>query len=385
MYNNYYNFKKKPFELLPNPDFLFLSQSHKKALNYLHYGIRERLGFILLTGQVGTGKTTLVRELIEKYMQGALLAHIFHTKVETRQLLAMINEEFGMDSGNKNKPTLLRELHDFLIAQYAKRKPVALIIDEAQNLSPGLLEDIRMLSNLETKNDKLLHIILVGQPELRQTLSAPELLQLRQRIQINCKIEPLIKNETENYILHRLASAGNREAITFNADCFSIIHEYTRGIPRLINILCDFILLDAYANDTRTISKESIHEIAQDISFNAQYWESNTLTASHNSGNSALISQPESPNKLQGVLANFNKRLRHLESVPTGNTPGIDDDLRATIQTMNSRLEHLGQAVAGLDLQVKSIATAATACQPLASRPNASGASWFRRQFSRKS
>ena len=384
MYRKYFNFSRKPFELLPNPDFLYLSQSHKKALTYLHYGIRERLGFILLTGQVGTGKTTIVRELIDKYMQGALLAHIFHTRMENRQLLAMINEELGMASDKKNKPALLRELHDFLIDQYSRRKPVVLIIDEAQNLSPSILEDIRMLSNLETKDDKLLHIILVGQPELRQTLAAPELLQLRQRIQINCKIEPLANDETKNYILHRLESAGNREALDFSEDCFPAIHSYTKGIPRLINILCDFILLDAYANEARSVSNESIHEIANDISFNAQYWETSQLTAIQNIGNIESNTPHDSTNKLHGILINFNKRLRLLESETPEKRQGVDDELRATIQTMNSRLEQLGQAVSSLDMQVKSLAI--PTLQPsAAAKPDTPGTSWFRRPFFGKS
>ncbi|OLN29427.1 AAA ATPase [Desulfovibrio sp. DV] len=384
MYRKYFNFSRKPFELLPNPDFLYLSQSHKKALTYLHYGIRERLGFILLTGQVGTGKTTIVRELIDKYMQGALLAHIFHTRMENRQLLAMINEELGMTSDKKNKPALLRELHDFLIDQYSRRKPVVLIIDEAQNLSPSILEDIRMLSNLETKDDKLLHIILVGQPELRQTLAAPELLQLRQRIQINCKIEPLANDETKNYILHRLESAGNREALDFSEDCFPAIHSYTKGIPRLINILCDFILLDAYANEVKSVSHEAIHEIANDISFNAQYWETSQLTAIHNIGNIDSNTPQDPTNKLHGILINFNKRLRHIESGTPEKRQGVDDELRATIQTMNNRLEQLGQVVSSLDMQVKALAI--PMLQPsAAAKPDTSGRSWFRRQFFGKS
>lgn len=385
MYKRYFKFHRKPFELLPNPDFLYLSQSHKKALTYLHYGIKERLGFILLTGQVGTGKTTIIRELIEKYMQGALLANIFHTKVESKQLLAMINEELGLASDNKNKPALLRELHDFLIAQYAKRKPVVLIIDEAQNLSSAILEDIRMLSNLETKNDKLLHIILVGQPELRHTLASPELLQLRQRIQINCKIDPLCQDETQQYILHRLESAGNREALRFYPECFTTIHKYTKGIPRLINILCDFILLDAYANETIDICIDTIHEIAKDVSFNAQYWETNAPMTPQTKELSAPTDQLDPTTRLQGALANLNKRLRHLESGQTANHRGIDDELRSTIQAMNSRLEQLGQVVANLDRQVKAIVPIPPACHPSTDSSKPPNHSWFKRHFSRKS
>ena len=378
MYKQYFQFSRKPFELLPNPDFFYLSPSHKKALTYLNYGVRERLGFILLTGQVGTGKTTIVRKLIDKHMQEALIAHIFHTQAEDQQLLAMINEEFGIASESKNKAKLLRELHDFLIDQYSKRKPVVLIIDEAQNLSATVLEDIRMLSNLETKNDKLLHIILVGQPELRQTLAAPELLQLRQRIQINCNIEPLSMNETEYYILHRLEYAGNRNALVFSDECFSEIHRYTKGIPRLINIICDFILLDAFANDLKSATTASIHEIARDISFDTQYWETSSIPP--NLPAPEVHTTQEPGNRLHGVLTNFNKRLRQLESTETDKMSRLEGELRATFQAIHTRLDQLNLAVTSLDIQVKRIVPQ-TATTSSSKKSDSSSSSWFRRHL----
>ena len=342
MYEAFFNLRRKPFELLPTPEFLYHSRSHKKVLTYLDYGIREHSGFILLTGEVGTGKTTLIRELVQKHMRDVLLARIFHTKVESLQLLAMINADFGLDTVGKDKPTLLHELHEFLISQYAKRRPVVLIIDEAQNLSMDVLEEVRMLSNLETKDNKLLHIILVGQPELRRVLASSELLQLRQRIQINCNIDPISENEIEPYILHRLETAGNRNEVNFAPECFSTIHKYTRGIPRLINILCDYILLDAFANQTRDVASTAIDEIAQDLSFNAQYWESTPQTAPQETAKPALRGHPRNlTNKIYGVLVHLNRRLKHLEAAQTTHNQSLNDELRATLAVINERIDAL--------------------------------------------
>jgi putative secretion ATPase (PEP-CTERM system associated) len=357
LYESFFNFHRKPFDLLPNPSFLYPSKSHKKVLAYLDYGIRERSGFILLTGEVGTGKTTIIRELIKKHLNNVLLARIFHTKVESLQLLAMVNEELGLDTTDKDKPTLLRELHEFLIEQYAKRRPVVLIIDEAQNLKRDVLEEVRMLSNLETEDDKLLHIILVGQPELRRVLATPELLQLRQRIQINCNIDPISEAEISGYILHRLEAAGNRSALAFSPECFPIISSYTKGIPRLINILCDYILLDAFANESREVSGDAIHEIAKDLSFQAQYWDSTPTEQpaprSVGKGN-ALDRFRHTNTKLQDMLVQLHRRLQKLESFASKQDHTGNDDIKATLDAMNSRMEDLWRVMEQLKVKEDS-------------------------------
>jgi len=346
VYESYFHFTKKPFELLPNPDFLYPSKSHRKVLTYLDYGIRERSGFILLTGEVGTGKTTIVRELVKKHLKNVLLAKIFHTKVESLQLLAMINEEFGLAASGKDKPTLLRELHDFLIDQYAQKKPVALIIDEAQNLNADVLEEVRMLSNLETEDQKLVHIILVGQPELRRVLASKEMLQLRQRIQINCHIDPISLAETGDYILHRMQAAGNRDALAFGPECFSVISSYTKGIPRLLNILCDYILLDAFANETSQVSAQTIHEIARDVSFQAQYWESAPRPFPENAGAGGVTTNFGSANgKLLGVLTGLNRRLRSLEATVSKQNTLDANDIKESLDALTHRVEDLWQAM----------------------------------------
>ncbi|MFA5074103.1 MAG: XrtA/PEP-CTERM system-associated ATPase [Nitrospirota bacterium] len=274
MYKSFFKFKTKPFELVPNPAFMYLSRTHRRAMHYLQYGIRERAGFILLTGEVGSGKTTLIFDLIQRLTGNVILAKIFNTKVSSEQLISMINDDFGLAVQGKNKILLLKELNDFLIQQHARNYTPVLIVDEAQNLKPDLLEEIRMLSNLETSTSKLLQILLVGQPELRDVLSKPELRQLRQRISINCRISPLSKEETIEYIMHRLKIAGNQEAVRFANNSIEIIYQYTKGIPRLINIMCDFVLLTACIEETHDVDSEMVQDIVKDLDFEALYWGS---------------------------------------------------------------------------------------------------------------
>ena len=272
MYRSFFKLTCKPFDLIPNPEFMFLSKTHKKAMTYLDYGIRERVGFILLTGEVGSGKTTIIRELINKHLDRVVLAKVFNTKVNSEQLLAMINDDFDLPVQGKDKIELLRDLNHFLVEQYAKGNQPLLIIDEAQNLSLETLEEIRMLSNLETSDSKLLQIILVGQPELRTLLARPELRQLRQRISIQCNLQSLNRQEVEEYIYHRLQVAGNRGALRFAPQALDLIFEYCCGIPRLINIICDFILLAAYAEEIQDVNEEMIKDIVGDLDFNNHFW-----------------------------------------------------------------------------------------------------------------
>ena len=272
MYESYFGLTVKPFELVPNPRFLFNSRSHKKAISYLKYGLQERAGFILLTGEVGSGKTTIIRDLINNLDQDMVLAMVFNTRATARQMLAMINEDFGLEVGGKDKDkvTLLRDLNDHLVALHAEQKRPVIIIDEAQNLSPAVLEEIRLLSNLEADNFKLVQIVLVGQPELQKVITRPELRQLRQRISVHCHLEPLTREETEAYVYHRLAMAGNRNALRWQEGTFDTLYGYSAGIPRLINVFCDFVLLAAFVEETRDISLEMLEEVIGDVSWDRQ-------------------------------------------------------------------------------------------------------------------
>ncbi|MBI5055401.1 MAG: AAA family ATPase [Nitrospirae bacterium] len=271
MYEKHFSLKFKPFELVPNPDFLFPSSTHKKAITYLDYGIKEKIGFILLTGEIGSGKTTIIRNLIKNLDGSAKLSRIHNTKVSSEQLISMVNEDFGLDIEGKSKTRLLSELNGFLIEQYTKKTQPILLIDEAQNLSPDLLEEVRLLSNLETDKSKLLQIILVGQPELKRTLMLPELLQLRQRINISYHISPLTIEETSGYIKHRLAIAGNPAAIRCDEDIIRLIHQFSRGVPRLINILCDFALLSAFVEGKTEVTSDIIRDVTKDLE-SSDYW-----------------------------------------------------------------------------------------------------------------
>jgi len=276
MYEQFFNLKTKPFELVPNPEFLFLSKGHKKAITYLDYGIREKVGFILLTGEVGSGKTTILRNLIKEVKEQIVLSKIFNTKVTSDQLIAMINEDFGLQVSGKDKVALLRDLYEFLIEQYAIGCQPILIIDEAQNLSVELLEEVRMLSNLESDRAKLLQIVLVGQPELRSTLAGAELTQLRQRISLTCHLKPLSGEEVTQYIYHRLEIAGNRDAVVLPDETFELIYQFSRGIPRLVNIICDFLMISAFVEQTREISMELVREVVGELEEDNRYWEGST-------------------------------------------------------------------------------------------------------------
>lgn len=271
MYEKHFSLKHKPFELTPNPDFLFQSSTHKKAITYLDYGIKERVGFILLTGEVGAGKTTIIRNLVKNLSDSVNLSRVNNTKVSSEQLISMINEDFGLDVEGKSKTRLLSELNSFLVEQYSKNIQPILLIDEAQNLSPDLLEEIRLLSNLETDKAKLIQIILVGQPELKTTLMLPELVQLRQRININYHIAPLSVEEIAAYIKHRLTVAGNPDAIVREDETLRMIHKFSRGIPRLINVLCDFALLTAFVEGSKKVDIDIIREVSKDLE-TRDYW-----------------------------------------------------------------------------------------------------------------
>ena len=267
MYNKFFGFKEKPFKLVPNPEYLFLSKSHEEALGHLTYAVSQGDGFVEITGEVGTGKTTLCRVFLDGLDENVEAAYIFNPKLDALQLLKTINDEFSISSKPGNIKELIDILNVFLIEQKAAAKKVIVLIDEAQNLSKEVLEQLRLLSNLETTQDKLLQIILVGQPELGEMLGSHELRQLGQRITINCNLSPLSFQETTEYIRHRIALASHRAGPPFDQAAYRAIYKYSGGVPRLINIACDRALLNAFSrnsyNITGSIAKEAIKELSK--------------------------------------------------------------------------------------------------------------------------
>ncbi len=254
MYKNFFSFRERPFKLVPNPAYLFLSKSHEEVLAHLTYAVIQGDGFVEITGEVGTGKTTLCRAFLENLDNNTKAAYIFNPNLNSIQLLKAINDEFGIASDADNTKDLIDRLNSFLIAKKAQGKKVILIIDEAQNLTTEVLEQLRLLSNLETSRDKLLQIILVGQPELGEKLDSHELRQLDQRITLRCQLVPLSHKEVREYIQHRINIASKKAGIQFAGAAYRSIYHYSRGIPRLINIVCDRVLLTAFVLDQQIIS-----------------------------------------------------------------------------------------------------------------------------------
>ncbi len=266
MYLEFYGFSEAPFSLSPNPRFIFFSKTHKEAFALLLYGINKRFGFIELIGEVGTGKTTILRTLLsqldeEKYRT----ALIFNPALTTIDLMRAVNQEFGIPCESENIAELLDKLNRFLLRENSAGRTVVLVIDEAQNLAPDLLEHIRLISNLETDTDKLIQIVLAGQPELGRLLEKPALRQINQRIALRYNLLPLDMEDSRAYIAHRLVMAGGRDRVSFSTGALGWLYLYSSGTPRLINILCDRALLIAYTEDRRRITSRTVALAFRDV------------------------------------------------------------------------------------------------------------------------
>ncbi len=265
MYEKFYGFKEKPFEITPDPKFLYLSENHKEALAHLTYAVRERKGFTVVTGEVGTGKTTLVQTLLSKLDGNTKTAYLFNPMMGSTDFLHYICQDLGLKSQKRSKGQYLSQLHKFLLASYSRNENVILIVDEAHKLDPKLLEEVRLLTNLETSKSKLLQVMLIGQPELDDVLENPEFRQLKQRVSLRYHIQPLNKVDTNKYIKRRLRIAGAFDHNIFTPKALIEIYKYAKGTPRLINIVCDNALLIGYATDQKIVGRKIIREVIRNL------------------------------------------------------------------------------------------------------------------------
>ncbi|MFA5143028.1 MAG: AAA family ATPase [Candidatus Omnitrophota bacterium] len=260
MYEKYYGFTDKPFNLTPDSKFFFASPKHEEALSCLLLAISERNGFVVITGEIGSGKTTVCRTLLNRLDPTTKVALVLNTHLGKKELLLTVLEDLGIEYRSTSKTHLLAALNKYLIEQASKDVNVVLIIDEAQNLTPAVIEEVRMLSNLETETEKLIQIVLMGQPELRAKLMLPKLEQFRQRVVLHYHLEALNYDETSQYIKHRLVKAGNKEADIFTEGAIDAVYKFSNGVPRLVNLVCHNALISGLVAESRHISVDIVRE-----------------------------------------------------------------------------------------------------------------------------
>src|SRR6266446_4626618 len=266
MYKEFYGLRANPFNVNPDPRYLFLTRHTEEALACLTYGIQSRKGFVLLTGEVGTGKTTLINKLLEWLRaQQVPTAFIFNSRMNVPQFLDYMMADFGIPCDTRSKSQILLRLYNWLLERYRAGETAVLIVDEAQNLADEVLEEIRMMTNLETFTEKLLQIVLVGQTELEQKLKQPQLRQLRQRLTLRAKTHPFNLDETKSYIQQRLRIAGSNGHQIFDAEALAAIHRYWTGIPRVVNLICEHCLVSAFVDQKKTVSPTVVNAVARDF------------------------------------------------------------------------------------------------------------------------
>jgi general secretion pathway protein A len=317
MYEEFYGLKERPFTLVPDPDYLFLGSQHKLARAYLEYGIKERMGFVVLTGEVGTGKTTLIKSLLREKEASQRLGVLYQTSVEAEDLLDLLLKEFQIRGHfGGSRAARLGAFNQFLLSSHARGEHVVLVVDEAQNLGSKALEELRLLSNLQTDKEPLLQVILVGQPGLRERLRHPSLRQLAQRVAIHYHLRPLDPDETKEYIRFRLARAGGSGIFTTSA--LDKLYEYTQGVPRRINAWCDLALVAGFAEGRHEIDGEFIDLVISAQGGSLEGVESEESSISEDlaaSADSSPRAMPISHNGLEATVGELSGRLTRLEGL----------------------------------------------------------------------
>ncbi|MCD4674404.1 MAG: AAA family ATPase [Desulfobacula sp.] len=314
MYTEFYGFKEKPFNLVPNPSYLFLSSKHANALTFLEYGLTENIGFVMLTGEIGIGKTTLIRFILNQIESEMDVAVIFNTNIYSDELIKMILNEFEISyEDGISKAKALDILYEFLIEKYSLGRKVLLIIDEAQNLSDEVLEEIRMLSNIQTDEEMLLQIMIVGQPELRDKINDPRLEQFAQRIAVSYHLSAMTSKETGDYILHRLEKAGGNKKL-FTTEAIEKIYEVSTGIPRTINLLCDAALVYGFADEKKEINLAFIDQVIEDKGGMGVFTRARLKQNSGKPDSSASVNQ-DSGNDLIERITNVEETFSQLKKL----------------------------------------------------------------------
>jgi general secretion pathway protein A len=312
MYESFYGLKEKPFNLLPDPDYLYMSSGHENIFSHLEYAIADNKGFVVITGDVGSGKTTLINYLISKSLSGVEVGLINNTYIAPNQVIKSICREFELNTDGLDRDEMLDRFHDFLIQKYSQAKRVILIFDEAQNLSIKTLEEIRMLSNLEAEKHHLIQIILSGQPELKVKLRDARLKQFVQRITVYCHLNGLSRAEVDKYIKYRLSVAGAKDPDLFVDGAIGLIASYSKGIPRLINLLCDAGLVYGYADNHKKINKALIEEVIRERTSGEIFTEETSNKSNPMPAESALATTEGPVNDRMEVLE---ARIQNLETM----------------------------------------------------------------------
>jgi general secretion pathway protein A len=323
MYESFFGLKEKPFNLLPDPDYLYMSSGHENIFTHLEYAIAENKGFVVITGEVGSGKTTLINYLISKSLIGVEVGLINNTYIAPNQVIKSICREFELDTDGLDRDEMLDRFHDFLIDNYSKKKRVILIFDEAQNLSIKTLEEIRMLSNLEAEKDHLIQIILSGQPELRAKLQDKRLKQFVQRITVYCHLSGLSRAEVYKYIKYRLKVGGAKTSDIFMDTAISLIASYSKGIPRVINLVCDAALVYGYADNKKKIGKPIIEEVIKE----------------RNDGGIVTDETDDDPIELQSVIS----------------PPEIQEGSSVRIEALEARIQNLETMFKSIDKRLHAL------------------------------